>query len=258
MISEISTLLEVPCLHRIFSEQPIGSHKIHYSIGMSIDMKEICKKLKILNNSAIELKLPKNSVLVTFDDGWVDSKKLIGLFQKLTKLQPVLFLTTNQLSGDSSLLPLPRLYEWCNSWSLDLEVITQLGISREWLKSLPENTQHKILDSLNIPQSSHSDEIINSEEIELFIENGWIVGSHAHDHHDLRLETDEILRTGLKKALDITLAKGGLPWLAWPEGRCDKRICLIAGEVGFTKQFSLNAEAGMIEFPTLIHREIWS
>ena len=249
---------DVPCLHRIFSVQPSGSHKIHESIGMSVELGEIREKLEYLNNMAVALKLPEKSVFVTFDDGWADSLQLIDYFKNHTKLQPVLFLTTNQLMGDTGLLPLPRLYAWCDSWSFNIDSIPKLGITREWLKSLPECKQHAVLDSLDIPRVSHSSEILGVREISRLIEEGWLVGSHAHDHHDLRFDNVADLRDGLKRALEITLQKGGVPWLAWPEGRCTQETCRIADELGFTKQFSLYAEAGGVDFPTLIHREIWS
>jgi hypothetical protein len=170
----------------------------------------------------------------------------------------VLFLTVNQLKGDTRLLPLPRLYAWCDSQSLSIESISHLGITREWLKSLTEKRQHAVLDSLDIPRVADSTEILSSESIAEMIDAGWIIGSHGHDHHDLRFDDADELEQGLKEALHETISAGGVPWLAWPEGRCTLAICQIASKVGFTRQFSLNIEAGMIEFPTLIHREIWS
>ena len=258
MISNQKSELVVPCLHRVHSGPPTGSHKVHHSIGMSLELGEIRRKLERLNTEAIQLKSPDRSVLVTFDDGWVDSVQLIDLFKKLTKLQPVLFLTVNQLKGDISLLPLPRLYAWCDSWSIDVESISTLGVTREGLKSLPENLQHAVLDSLDIPRIPNSTEILHPEEIARLIDAGWIIGSHAHDHHDLRFDDFNELKQGLKEALDETINAGGVPWLAWPEGRCTVEICQLASQVGFAQQFSLNVEAGMIDFPTLIHREIWS
>ena len=254
----LTTPLAVPCLHRVHSGHPMGSHRVHHSIGMSAEITDICRKLENLNREANALEFPDRSVLVTFDDGWVDSVQFVDLFKSLNKLQPVLFLTINQLKGDTSLLPLPRLYAWCESHSLDISSIPTLGITREELKSLPENSQHAVLDSLNIPRVTNSSEILQSEEIAILIDAGWVIGSHAHDHHDLRFDDLNELEKGLREALDETTNAGGTPWLAWPEGRCSVELCEIASKVGFTRQFSLNVEAGIIEFPSLIHREIWS
>ena len=254
----VTTSLVVPCLHRVYSGHPLGSHKVHHSIGMAVEFAEICRKLERLNSKAIEMKILDRSVLVTFDDGWFDSVQFVDLFKRLTKLQPVLFLTVNQLKGDTSLLPLPRLYAWFDSRALDIASIPSLGITREGLKSLSENLQHEVLDSLDIPRVPNSTEILQPEDIARLIGSGWIIGSHAHDHHDLRFDDADELEHGLMKALNETTNSGGAPWLAWPEGRCSVELCEIASKVGFTQQFSLNVEAGMIEFPTLIHREIWS
>ena len=105
----------VPCLHRIHSDVPKGPHAIHQSIGMSLEFSVIHEKLTHLNNDVSEMGLPSRSVMVTFDDGWVDSLLLIPLFKELQKLQPVLFLTTDQMRGNSRLLPLPRLYSGCDT-----------------------------------------------------------------------------------------------------------------------------------------------
>ena len=183
---------------------------------------------------------------------------MFDFFKTATKLQPVLFLTHEQLTGNSSLLPLSRLYSWCDHWSLSIDSISDLGISRSVLKSLPENLQHSILDHLEIPSTYNSSQILELDTIHRLRDNGWIIGSHAHDHHDLRNTDLRELELGLEKAYDSTIKAGGLPWLAWPEGRCSQEICEIASKVGFEKQFSLNIESGKINFPGLEHREIWS
>ena len=44
-------------------------------------------------------------MLVTFDDGWSDVVLLIDFFESAKKLQPVLFLTRDQILGNTNLLP---------------------------------------------------------------------------------------------------------------------------------------------------------
>jgi len=253
-----SKQFEIPCLHRVHQGTPQGVHKISHSIGMSIELKELIARLEKLNREAIIEGREDRSILVTFDDGWIDSLLLIDFFDRAKKLQPVLFLTHQQLTGDSRLLPLSRLYAWCDHWSLDLDCIKELGISRSVLKSIPEDLQHSILDSLEIPGSYNSSQVLELATITELRDRGWIIGSHAHDHHDLRNTDLRELELGLEKAYDSTIKAGGLPWLAWPEGRCSQEICEIASKVGFEKQFSLNIESGKINFPGLEHREIWS
>ena len=213
--------------------------------------------LSELNNKARINHRDDRSVFVTFDDGWSDVLSLIRFFEDAEKLQPVLFLTHDQILGNNSLLPLSRLYAWCDSWNLDIKAITKLGISREQLKSLSEELQHSILDDLGIPKAINSDQVLNHNQIKQLIESGWIIASHAHDHHDMRFDEEKALLEGLKLARISVEKFGGKPWLAWPEGRCTIRTCEIAKKAGFTKQFSLDVEAGNIVFPGLIKRTIW-
>ena len=253
-----SKQFEIPCLHRVHQGMPRGVHKINHSIGMSIELNELIARLEKLNREAIIEEVEDHSILVTFDDGWTDSLLLIDFFDRATKLQPVLFLTHEQLTGNSSLLPLSRLYSWCDHWSLELGSISKLGISRNRLKSLPEDLQHSILDSLEIPGTYNSPQVLKLDTISQLRNRGWIIASHAHDHHDLRFDETETLLEGLIKSRIEIENIGGETWLAWPEGRCTMRTCEIAKQAGFTKQFSLDIEAGHVKHSDLISRVIWS
>ena len=248
----------IPCLHRIHEGKPLGVHQISSRIGMSIELTNLINRLSELNAAAEENQVEDRSVLVTFDDGWSDVVLLIDFFESAKKLQPVLFLTRDQILGNTNLLPLSRLYAWCDSWSLGLEKIDQLGISRATLKSLPEDLQHSILDDLDVPRTHISSQVLELEQISQLQRRGWIIASHAHDHHDLRFDDASDLLDGLTKARNEIVEFGGEPWLAWPEGRCTMRTCEIAKKAGFTKQFSLDIEAGNVNHPDLIPREIWS
>ena len=256
MITNFS--IEIPCLHRIHQGSPRINHNISHKIGMSVELSDLIVRLDSLNSTATSRGYADNSVLITFDDGWSDVLSLTEYFSHAKKLQPVLFLTHDQILGNSSLLPLSRLYAWCDHWSVDINSIPELGITREGLKSLSENLQHSILDDLEIPKTNSSSQVLSTKEIENLVDEGWIIASHAHDHHDMRFDEDEQLLQGLTQARIEIEKAGGEPWLAWPEGRCTMRTCDIAKQAGFTKQFGLDIESGNVSHPDLITRKIWS
>jgi len=253
----MSVSLPVPCLHRVHAGEPDGSLRIHQSLGMSIELTRLVERLEGLERKACRMGCPPWSVLVTFDDGWVDPITLVPQFAEWQHLQPVLFLTLSQMAGDRSLLPLPRLYKWCASSGMSLEELRSRGVTRKRLKVLPEKEQHARLDRLGVPRISFSPQSLSIETVRELLQTGWLVGSHGHDHHDLRFDKPEVLLRGLGKALEALESLGGKPWLAWPEGRCTVETCEIARMAGFKQQFSLRAEAGAIDLVDLIHRDTW-
>ena len=97
---------------------------------MSIELTNLINRLSELNSVAQKNQVEDRSVLVTFDDGWSDVVLLIDFFESAKKLQPVLFLTRDQILGNTNLLPLSRLYAWCDSWSLGLEKIDKYRLSK--------------------------------------------------------------------------------------------------------------------------------
>ena len=200
----------------------------------------------------------RRSVLVTFDDGWAEPASLADEFGRWPHLQPVLFLTSRQLVGDAGLLPLPRLYEWCATTGVEFEELAGRGLDRRDLKKLPESQQHARFDRVGVPRLRRSTQVLSLNRVRELMAGGWLVGSHGHDHHDLREDDLSALERGLAEALDAIVQFGGERWLAWPEGRCTERMCDSARRVGFVLQFSLRVEAGSIEREDLVHRDIWS
>lgn len=253
MLSQLS----IPCLHRIFRGQPTGALQVYWQIGMAVECREVEERLERLNQLAFEVGAADQSVLVTFDDGWRDPALLTAGFRTWRHLQPVLFLTAAQMRGTHELLPLPRLYDWCVRSGTDIESLQAIGLAREQLKTMPEAEQHHLLDAFGIPRATATAELIQPEDLPDLMDAGWIVASHAHDHSDLRYHDPLKLEAGLRVAFGDTTAIGGMPWLAWPEGRCTLAGCRIAERVGFIKQFSLMSESGELEYPSLIHREVW-
>lgn len=247
----------VPCLHRVHVGEPTGALSIHASLGMSIEFDALFDRLDRLEWDARADGRSPRSRLITFDDGWSDVMMLAPHFGSWAHLQPVLFLTLRQLEGEQSLLPLPRLYEWCATTGNTLTSLEREGISRVALKQMPEKEQHRLLDERGVPRVVRSREVLALEQIADLAGRGWFVASHGHEHSDLRqLDNDELAR-GLSAALRAVLRIGGTPWIAWPEGRCCGRTCDVAAAAGFELQFSLTAETKDFRRADLISREIY-
>lgn len=249
--------LPVPCIHRVHQGEPHGALRIHHELGVSIDREALVNRLTSLERAAEQSGLGERSVLVTFDDGWGDPVDLSPTFDRLPHLQPVIFLTAAHMYGDGALLPLSRLYEWCAAEGKTLEELASAGLTRSGLKRLPEDDQHAVLDRMGVPRFAKSPDKVSLAQVRALVYAGWLVGSHGHDHHDLRFDDPKTLLRGLIEALEAVVAFGGERWLAWPEGRCTDQTCAIARKAGFLLQFSLRVEATGIDRPDLVHREIW-
>lgn len=179
------------------------------------------------------------------------------MFERCTHLQPVLFLTASQLTGTQSELPLPRLYAWCAESGTRLEDLKSLGVTREQLKRMPEAEQHAWLTRIGVRPVAMPTDVLSPSQVRRLQAHGWLVGSHAHDHHDLRFDDPRLLLEGLSQAASDLEHFGGVPWLAWPEGRCIIETCDIARRAGFSLQFTLRIESEAIHSDDLVHREIW-
>ena len=249
--------LPTPCLHRVHVTNPTGALAIHHSLGMSIAYDKLIDRLKQLNHHLAQIGASTRSQLITFDDGWADVMCLAPHFKYLSYLKPVLFLTSAQCMGNQRLLPLPRLYEWLGAKGTTLDSAADSPICRSMLKLLPEGDQHIELDQLGVMNIGPSSQILSSGQVRELIDRGWLVGSHCADHHDLRQANEQSLMSNLQEALTTVQSINGVPWLAWPEGRCTQTMCEMAASVGFELQFSLYVESGSIQRADLIHREIW-
>lgn len=257
MTGQPSKRFPLPCLHRIHRGVLDGVGHIYQAIGMTIELDELIARLDRLGSEAQRAGARPGSVLVSFDDGWADVLAVADVFPPWSCLQPVLFLTLAQIRGERSPLPLPRLYAWCASTCTDLGQLRGLGVARESFKLLPERAQHAKLTSLGVPPSTHSADLLTEDDVAGLRGRGWLIGSHGHDHRDLRAADPESLAAGLGEALAATRARGGVPWLAWPEGRCDRQAADVARRVGFELQFSLVGEATDLSAPDLYHRNVW-
>lgn len=249
--------LPIPCLHRVYSGSASGVQNVYRSLGLSIAADVLLERLARLDHRARMLGHAPRSAFVTFDDGWSDVLLVAPMIASMTHLQPVLFVMARHLAGDLSPLPLPRLYEWCHATGRDPKDPQQAGISRPRLKQHDESRQHAILDRLGIPYTRQDDDLLTLEQIRDLISQDWLVGSHGHDHYDLRHASPESLMRPLRKTAMAIKRFGGRAWLAWPEGGCTNHLCEVAELAGFELQFSLRQEAVGVTHAAVRHREIW-
>lgn len=251
------TQLEIPCLHRLTQKGVDAFDPIQVTLGLAPDIDLIIQRLIELDKAAQSKGQGMRSHYVTFDDGWTDGLMLRETFRQLVFLQPVIFLTDRQLQGERSLLPLHRLYQHCKDHGLELRHLEMQGIERMELKKLPEAKQHLLLDEAGVERYPKHRQVLSSSHISGLSDDGWLIGSHGGDHHDMTTDDSECLAAHLTSSYGLVKKAGYLPWLAWPEGRCSQRTYLIAKDIGFTKQFTLSGEMTLYALTGTVCRKIW-
>ena len=244
--------MEHPCIHRIHSSEWRVPPAYH-NLGMTIEIEVLLERLRDLHRSN---KTSRQKSLITFDDGWSDVLLIPkDFFLNHSSLQPVVFLTDEQLQGHPRWMPLHALYDWMEREGHTLEQLAQLGIDRGAIKDLREQEQHTFISQ----QQGLTDRIPNyltRSDLEALTHIGWRFASHGPEHSDLRTLPLVELRTMLEGSLQLLQDLGAEPWLAWPEGRWNDEVATLANEVGFTKQFGLIEEprkgtSSLVEMRTL-------
>ena len=244
-----------PCFHRIHSDETPLISDAYYQLKMTISIDRLITLLSALDQRNLQL---GSTSYVTFDDGWADVRIIPeDFFTSHVTLQPVIFLTDEQLFGSRNWMPLHALYRWMFENDFSLNDIEKLGINRTYLKNLREDEQYNFLNSKGIQMESNAP-YLTSHELHHLVENGWLIGSHGPEHSDLR----KIPKDELKVLLQNTLLKLNQlnfePWIAWPEGRWNNQISMIARNIGFTRKFGLIDEPHPPSSNGTILRKLWS
>ncbi len=255
-------LNEIPCIHRIHDEKPLnGAQKIQKMLGMSISLSLFEQKATEFSDTLLKSNRKSNiqqRALLTFDDGHKDILKTVPFLKKHPEIQPVLFLTGRQLKGEVIPLPLTALYTWCEKNNKNPNNLQEeLGFNRRSLKLLPETEQRKALESAGIDINPPEEEMIGVEELNFLIENNWLIGYHGSHHCDLRIHKPQQLEQCFKNDFNLFRHPSYIPWFAWPEGRWNDGLCLMAEDAGFIVQFGLKGEKGIGESSNVVNREIW-
>lgn len=250
---------QVPCLHRVHEGEPVGARVIQARLGMSRPLAELERRLRALAERVRAWNRDheqRRRALVTVDDGHVDCLLLAPIFAALPELQPVLFVTAPLLDGDRRPLPLTALYAWWVASGRPLD--GALDRERERLKSLPEIEQRRRLAELGAPLEPATEVMLDRDQLDRLQRAGWLLGSHGPEHCDLRRLDPAELAPRLLDARRALLARGGTPWLAWPEGRCTTALLERARAAGFAQQFGLDSEPGYEPGPELVLRSVWT
>jgi uncharacterized protein (TIGR00725 family) len=240
---------EVPALHRIQDGNPRGSHKIHARFGMSIEKDELVNRLEQLNE-AVRTWDSDAVALVTFDDGWGDVLLVEDEFDRLSNLQPVLFIGQNHFTTPVRTLPMQRLYQYSADTG---QVIDDL---RTELKTMSEEAAHVKLDEMGVDRMLEPEWLLTINEIEKLSTKGWVIASHGHSHENLRQADD--LEEAFSVLTESIEQRVYTPWLAWPEGRWSYETVESAKKGGFTRQFGLLDEPHDGPPTGMVMRKIWS
>jgi uncharacterized protein (TIGR00725 family) len=253
---------QVPCLHRVHEGEPVGARRIQAQLGMSLPLAEVDARLRALAERVRAWNREheqQRQALVTIDDGYADCVLLAPLFAQLPELQPALFVTAPLLAGDRRPLPLTALYAWCAATGRSLDrAAEQLGLDRMGLKCLPEAEQRDRLAAAGVPLEPEGEAMLERGQLEQLRDAGWLIGSHGPEHCDLRALDAKELAPRLLLTRRAMLGFGGAPWLAWPEGRCNRSLLAVARAAGFALQFGLDSEPGCEPGPELIARSVWT
>jgi hypothetical protein len=249
---------EVPCLHRVHEGTPVGAHLIQAQLGMSLPLGELEVRLRALAQRVRTWNHDheqRRRALVTIDDGHVDCLLLTSIFESLPELQPVLFVTATLLDGDRRPLPLTALYAWCAATGRTPD--EALDVERTRLKLLPESEQRRQLANIGVPLEPESETMLSCEQLDRLQSAGWLLASHGPEHCDLREHDPAELGSRMVDVRRALLARGGTPWLAWPEGRCNAALLGLARMAGFTWQFGIDSEPAFEPGPELVVRSLW-
>lgn len=255
-------LEEIPCLHRLHSTLPLrGAHKIQNKLGMSLSISSLEVKLKLLSEK-VQNSNDKNNLnqkaLLTFDDGHKDVLLSLPILEKFSNIQPVLFMTGQQLNGETIPLPLTALYFWCEKNNRDPnQLMKDYGFNRTTLKLLPEKRQRELLHNAGIDINPQEEKMMGGNDLSYLIKRNWLIGYHGSHHCDLRIYDGAELESTFKNDLTLLQHMGYVSWLAWPEGRWNDDLYEMANQLGIDMQFGLLNEKGIGTNPQVLNRVIW-
>lgn len=240
----------VPFAEREFTISLSGFRRIldfverHYNIVSLKDM-ALAKR-----NST---KLPTNSLLITFDDGWQDTIKFAMPELKARGLNALLFLTWNALEDhperwwQDALVtalakPLARA-SLCKSAKIDSSNSSErelLSLLSAWMAKLQHEQRYHVLETAwpGIWNIIEDRQMLCEQEVAAWLEAGFEIGSHGMSH--VPLTYSQSAQNELNSSLQHLKAfiKDQPTSMSFPHGAFNERLLMMADEVGFDNLFS--------------------
>jgi peptidoglycan/xylan/chitin deacetylase (PgdA/CDA1 family) len=183
--------------------------------------------LESLRDQAI--KLPKRSLILTFDDGWISNFTLLPVLQK-HKAPVTIFL----MAGIADTMHQPWFY------------VTKDRTFKESLKNMSDSTRIAALKRFGFEESRKFEEriILNREEIKVMQDSELVeFGSHTLTHPILPRCSDSKAAKEIQLSKEKTEALTGKPCsiFSFPNGEYSERDIRICKKTGYEAAVTLDA-----------------
>lgn len=288
--------LWIPAFHRVHHENAIkegGSQWIQWKLSFSVPYHEFEARMvalseRFLNNPMLEKRYYINNKFpVTFDDGYKDVLVCVELFEKLGNLQPIVFIPSNLLEDDESLLWFDYFYHVISQMHLDdlntilgpdervvkgsitsnsdidenkVRLVVASGSLKNRLRNSTNSEQILLLNELATkfgldidPARLHKQLYLDAHDVRMLIEHGWMVGSHGKYHHRLTLLDNATQHREIRESIESILVVGGSPLLSFPDGKYNANVVENARKSGVSLCYAL--KEGNKEDPINTERE---
>lgn len=206
-----------------FFDQCLAFFKNNYSVVDALDF--------IKGNE-----LPKNALLITFDDGWRDNVQYALPVLKRHGLNALFFIATNAIGRHEPF--------WQERIYADLQHgkdYSRLGSCYvDIVKRFTQSPEQKDAWAASLNPWPHGRSFMNNDELRLLLNEGMALGGHGHSHEglsnlSLNMAMDELSQSAATlKGFNFESATS----MSFPHGKYTPELLESAHQQGFTKCFT--------------------
>ncbi len=215
---------------------------------------------------AIELleqdRLPKNAVVITVDDGYVDSYTHIYPALKEYGLSAAFFISTSGMEvgylwdhiirdviyGADTQINHIHIFDKKFDLSTFKSRVSSAAEITQVIKYKPLVTREALISELlnKFGNPKIPNQFCTAEQLIEMKSNGMEIGAHTHHHPILSVESDEIAYLELRKSKDIleSILKSPVDFNAYPNGKFERdfnqKHMNMVKDIGFKASFSSN------------------